>query len=289
MTRQYDLLVLDLDGTLLQPDGAVPAENIEALEAARHDGLEILLATGRALIESIHIAEAVDHRGEMVTAGGAMRQCADSGRTVDRHTMEAGLVAELTAALIEHEHRALLLKDPAVCGYDYLAVGPAEFDPASSWWFRTMPITVREVDSLADDPHPADTVRVGAVGSKTSLAPLARDLIDTLGDRVFLQHWGAVTETTSTGASTHLLEAFEPAANKWTMVSRYAAERGIDRRRIAAIGDGLNDVELVREAALGIAMGNADDRVRAVADQTTTSSDTAGVARAVDAILEGRW
>ena len=289
---RHDLLVLDLDGTLLAPDGTVSARNRAAVRDARAAGLDVVIATGRAMVESRDAIAAIEHEvhdGEVICAGGAIRQSAAHGTTLDRIAMDHVLVDDIVRALLGHGHRVLLLKDPQVTGYDYLSVGDAPLDPASAWWFETMPVTVRDVASVADDPHPADTIRVGAVATEAELAPIARDLKRDLGERVFLQHWGAVTETEATGSATHLLEAFEPRVNKWTMVERYCRAHGIDRARVAAIGDGLNDVELIRGAATGIAMGNADPRVAAVADRTTATAADDGVAEAIAHLLEGAW
>ena len=115
---------------------------------------------------------------------------------------------------------------------------------------------------------------------------------DTLQGRAYLHHWGAVTEQSPAGgthAGTHLLEVFAPEVNKWTMVRRYCDDRGVDQGRVAAIGDGLNDVALVENAALGVAMKNAFPEVIEVADRVTLDHDEDGVARAVDRIVTGAW
>jgi hypothetical protein len=267
----------------------VSEANVRAIDRAREDDMDVLIATGRGYVESKHYLEAIGHRGCLIAAGGSIVCDAETGRTLRRSVMDRGLVVDVTRALLHHGHKVLLLKDPDSTGYDYLAVGPAELDPASQWWFETMPVRVRFVHEVEDDPHPRETVRVGAVASEHEIAPIASALADEIGDRGFLQHWAAVTESELTGERTHLLEVFNPDVDKWTMIERYCAERGIRRERVAAIGDGLNDVRMVREAALGIAMGNADDRVRAVADRFTESNVDDGVAGAIDRLLEGAW
>jgi hydroxymethylpyrimidine pyrophosphatase-like HAD family hydrolase len=106
---------------------------------------------------------------------------------------------------------------------------------------------------------------------------------------VFLQHWPAVTKSHPTGASTHLLEIFSPDVNKLTMLQHVCAMHHIDTMRVVAIGDGLNDVELVGGVGLGIAMGNASPPVREVARRVTAGHDADGVAVAIRHVLEGRW
>ncbi|MBT8484424.1 MAG: HAD family phosphatase [Phycisphaerales bacterium] len=289
MTLAYDLLVVDLDGTLLSPDGSVSAANREAIASARAAGIEVIVATGRALVESLDPLSAIDHGGVAITAGGAMRCDVARRRTIARTTMAPALVTEVTDALLHHGHKVLLLKDPDHAGYDYLAVGPGDLDPSSAWWFEHMPVRVRFVSGLEEDPHPGETVRVGAVATGDELGLLARQLSEDICERGFIQHWGAVFESTVGGRATHLLEVFSPDVNKWTMVAAYCAEQGIPRERVAAIGDGLNDVQLIRESALGIAMGNADLAVHDVSDRTTESHERDGVAFAVARILDGRW
>jgi hydroxymethylpyrimidine pyrophosphatase-like HAD family hydrolase len=67
-----------------------------------------------------------------------------------------------------------------------------------------------------------------------------------------------------------------------------AADRlGVDRASIVALGDGLNDLELISNAPMGIAMANADPRIMAVARAHTARHDADGVAIAVEALLAG--
>jgi 5-amino-6-(5-phospho-D-ribitylamino)uracil phosphatase len=289
VTARYDMLALDLDGTLLAPDGSISGETVAAVARAREAGIEVIVATGRALVESRGPLDAIGHEGLVIAAGGSMLSDASTGATLCRSAMPPDLVEEVTIALLGHDHKVLLLKDPRAAGYDYLAVGSAELDPASAWWFEVMPVSVRFVPSVHDDPHPVDTVRVGVVASASELAPIAERLKDDIGDRGFLQHWGAVTATYEMKTQTHLLEVFNPRVNKWTMMQRICAQRGVPPARVAAIGDGLNDVELIEGAGLGVAMGNADPRVTAVADRATARNTEDGAALAILAIAEGRW
>lgn len=289
MSARYDMIVIDLDGTLLGHKGRVSIENQRAVHKAREAGIEIVIATGRALIESRGALDAIEHDGLLVAAGGSLLCESRSGRTIHRHAMPHDLVADVTNALLGHGHKVLILKDSHTVGYDYLAVGTGELDPASQWWFGEIPAVVRFVDHVHEDEYPHDTVRAGVVASSSELAPIAQDLQASLGNRAFLQHWAAVTATEATGSTTHLLEVFNPQVNKWTMISSICQEKGIDPSRVAAIGDGLNDVEIVMGAGLGIAMANADPRVAAVADKVTGHHLEHGVATAIELILEGHW
>jgi hydroxymethylpyrimidine pyrophosphatase-like HAD family hydrolase len=203
--------------------------------------------------------------------------------------MPQRLAHAIAASLLDHGHRALLLKDRHAVGYDYLAVGSANLDPALQWWFQSLPVMVRYAGALQDDEHPHESVRVGAVARGKELGRIASELQDDLGKQVLIQCWSAVTASEATGSATHLLEAFNPEVNKWTMTQACCRHLGIDEEQVAAIGDEINDVELIRSAGLGVAMGNAAPPVRDAADRITGHHGQDGVAQAIDHILAGRW
>jgi hydroxymethylpyrimidine pyrophosphatase-like HAD family hydrolase len=203
--------------------------------------------------------------------------------------LESDLVRDVALHLLEDGHKVLILKDSYATGFDYLTVGNGDLDPASEWWFAHLPVQVRHVNTLDEDEHPHDTVRAGAVGCHTKLGPLASQLRQALSGRCCLQHWSAVTATHSIGSPTHLLEVFTTDVNKWTMIERYCAANSFATERVAAIGDGLNDVELLRNAGLGVAMSNAGPEAMAAADRFTDDHENDGVAKAIERILDGRW
>ena len=95
-----------------------------------------------------------------------------------------------------------------------------------------------------------------------------------------MQHWSAVTSTQATGSSTHLLEVFGYMVNKWSMLERHLGA-SIDQKRIAAIGDGLNDVEVLKEACLSIAMENATSAVQQHANVIAGQHNEHGFAEAM--------
>ena len=84
-----------------------------------------------------------------------------------------------------------------------------------------------------------------------------------------------------------MLEIFMQGVNKWTMVSRYCEASEIGFEQVAAIGDGLNDIELIAGAGIGIVVENADQAVRRVANRMTRSHDQDGVAHAVERLMDG--
>ncbi len=289
MSRAYDILVVDLDGTLLNSRREVSSRNREVLDEARAAGMELVIATGRTFSESRVYLDDIGHDAAVVAAGGSMLCDAATGVTLHRSVIPNTVVGEVVAAVIEFGQKALILKDAHVAGYDYMIVGPGELSAASQWWFESLEVEVRFAASIDDDDHPHDTVRAGVVNDGATIAPIAESIRQRVAERAHVQHWSAVTATEAIGASTHLLEVFGYGVDKWTMIERLCVERRIDPQRVAAIGDEINDIKTLENAGLGVAMGNAAAAVKDVADHTTGHYDEDGFARAVERIVTGVW
>lgn len=300
---KYDILAVDLDGTLVGPDGHVSEVNKRAVEEARANGLEIVVCTGRGLRESAHLVDEIDGRSPaagrtdapMVTAGGALIVDAASGKTIHRWSMDPGLVREMCGYFAERNRAPLLFKDRDAAGFDYLVIDTGPIEEPSRWWFEVMDVEVKFAASVEQDPHPEHTVRLGFAATVDVMTQLAAGIVERFGERALIHHFAAVGAVKDGGKvgvkddGIHLLEVFDPAVSKWTAIHRLALEQGVPRERIAAVGDEINDIRMIEGAALGIAMGNAVEGVRAVSDVTTKANGEDGVAHAIEMILSGEW
>jgi len=152
------------------------------------------------------------------------------------------------------------------------------------------------VETIEKDPHPEDTVRVGAVTTGGEMDALGRALVADFAREAFVHHFPALpgggdpdAREATKAPRIELVEAFPVESGKWPALRALADERGIAEERIAAIGDELNDAAMIRHAAIGIAMGNAVDAVRRVARHVTETNAEDGVARALERLVEGVW
>lgn len=337
-TPRYDILAVDLDGTLLDPRGKVTERTAQAVRSARAAGVDVVICTGRGLVESRHAIEAIEARtlppgctsAPMVVAGGAMVADAASGRTLHRWPMDLGLVRRVVRRFAEARVATMVLKDPYEAGFDYLIVDTGPLDPVNLWWFEKMGVRRRHVADLHDDAHPEHTVRVGFAAATTAMYGLGREIMAEFADETTMHHFAAVSgkamdrraraaggasgegipgagdlgyvqnkpsaavdsigeEPEAKDDSIHILEVFDRRVSKWSALEWLARERGVPRERVAAIGDEINDLAMIRAAGLGVAMGNAVDAVRRVAAAHAPSNAEDGVAYTVDRILAGDW
>ena len=281
------VIVIDLDGTLVHSDGTVTAANRAALARARASGIDVLIATGRTWSECRTLLDATGLDGPVVTAGGSRLVQHPDHLTLDRIDMDPCMAQEAAQILVQHGLGVLILRDPEDDGVEYLHLGPHPLHAVSTWWHARHGHEVHALDTLDDVGKLHGVLRIAAVATPgTFQAPMAA-LDERLGDRARVWHWEAVIDPALGHEAVHLMEVFDPSACKWTMVQRWCASHGRDPAQVVAIGDGLNDVAIVRLAPLGVAMGNADPRVRAVADHVAPHHDDDGVAQVIDALLSG--
>ncbi|MCH2135874.1 MAG: HAD family hydrolase [Phycisphaerales bacterium] len=281
------VIVVDLDGTLVDPQGAVSQPGAAALRDARAAGWQVLIATGRSWSECRQLLDEAGVDGPVITAGGATVTQHPGGMTLDAVAMEEAQAQLAAEILISHGLGVLGLLDPDHCGVEYLHIGPHPLHAVSAWWHEHHGHSIVACPSLDGALAHGPMLRIAAVADAESFAAPMSELEARLSSASRAWHWAAVIDQAQGHAPVHLLEVFSRSACKWAMVERWCRSNGFDPDQVVAIGDGRNDVELIRHAPLGIAMGNADAQVLAVADHVAPSNAQHGVAHAVEALLEG--
>src|SRR5947209_13044922 len=157
---RYRMIALDLDGTLLSPDGQVTPRAKAAVHRALSAGLLVCFATGRNWTESRDVLEAIEHYPTAVFVGGAMVIDTHQRVTLHRTMMEPQLARDVCQALEESGHPALALQDEGTSGIDYLVTSSVPLNDATSRWMEITSAKLHEVESLGRYPH-EHTIRVG--------------------------------------------------------------------------------------------------------------------------------
>lgn len=267
----YQMIVIDLDGTLLMPDGSVTARNAQAVRSAAAAGYRICFATGRSYTESRAVIREVGVLAEGVYVGGAMVIDAHREKTLHRTTMHPELAADVCRTFESLGHAALAMQDTCEAGFDYLITSSIKQHPATVRWLSRLKMGVQYVPSLADFGH-RHTLRVGiccSVGDSLAIVPQMKD---RYGDRTMMHH------LLVPGMDCEVLEVFDPTVNKWSGVSYVAKLHGIAAEQIVAIGDDMNDAPMIQNVGLGVAMGNAREALKPLADRVIGQNTDDGLA-----------
>jgi len=259
----YSLLALDLDGTLVGPDNAVAQDVARAVREACEGGLMVCLATGRSYIETIDIwrrLELPPPYQPLILIGGALVSEPDTGRTLYQRTIPRRLAREFADALNVAGHAAMGIVDAWRCGFDYYLADPGGDSLADRLWFSKMNVKVRRVAALAEAEPTQPILRINAVAEGQAGQELAEKLTEQFQGRL------NVHRILAPNYGVTIVEAFADGADKFSALRYVAQARRLPSRRIVAVGDDVNDIEMIRRAGLGVAMPQSPPAVRRVAD-----------------------
>lgn len=290
---RYRLIGLDLDGTLLTPDGEISRANREAIARAQAAGALVVPCTGRAWHEAAYLFNGTNETpgvpgiGQGVFITGACVADMKTGASVDLALMEPHVAWEAVELLKDEADAVLVFRESALAGHHYLVTGNGELGQNTRWWFEVSGAEVHfQRDVTPEDLH--HTLRVGMVGEASRMGGLRAKVDAALGGRVLAHHFNALVRDDGM-PMVAVLEVFAADAHKWRGLTWVAAQHGIAPHEIAAIGDEVNDLAMLREAGCGVAMANAIPEAKAAARYETKSNKEDGVAHAIDRMLRREW
>jgi Cof subfamily protein (haloacid dehalogenase superfamily) len=271
------LLALDLDGTTLDPSGKLSGGVRRAVDAARRRGLRVVLCTGRRFRMALPAARELALTGPIVVHNGVLVKDIESGRTEVGHYLPADLYPEVLATLRE-TGPPLVYVDAYHEGIDVLTERRDRAHPFQKEYLDDNSEFTCVVDDLAESARD-EVILMSTMANAETLEVLRARARERLGERV-LTHM--LMNKVYRG---HILEFLSPRSGKWSALRGIATREGVAPEEIAAIGDDDNDVEMIREAGLGIAMGNAVEAARAAADVVVRSNVDDGVVGAIERVL----
>jgi Cof subfamily protein (haloacid dehalogenase superfamily) len=275
------LIALDVDGTLLTSAGEVSPAVRGAIREVVARGVHVTLATGRRLYAAREYADALGFRLPLILHGGAVIQESSTGAVLYEDALPPDVLRETVAISLSHGFQPVLLESPAHGGRLY--TGPMEVENRAT----------REYLITRDGVTRTDHATLATLGNILSVAtfddelpPLLtlRDaLIAALGDRISRLIDRPVTATSS--VRTFALDLFNAGCGKGKALAHLAAQEGITLAETMAVGDYLNDLEMltaVRDGGgIAVAMGNAEPELKAVATAEVATNDNDGVAEAI--------
>jgi 5-amino-6-(5-phospho-D-ribitylamino)uracil phosphatase len=283
------LLALDLDGTLLNSRGEITVRNRAALKQARDQDVRVAVVTGRRFRDARPIALDLGLDVPVIAHNGALTKHARTLETVAvmhlpldaaRRVMEIGRAAGADP-LVSDDHEGL-----GVLVYDHLSGDNKPLLEYIAWAKRIHgeggQESVREVPSV-DAYLDHAPLHLAFSGGCEAMRSLARTLQEQLDTRV------KIFCTTYPRKDFALVDIVHPQASKGAGVAAAAAELGVAREEVMAIGDNLNDLEMLEFAGTPVVMENAEPELRERAEfHVTVSNDADGVAIAIERFILGR-
>ena len=261
------LIVIDIDGTLLNDDRKITPAVYQALKAAEAQGVRIVLCTGRPLTGVQDLLTELDlftDNDFVITYNGSLVQ-----KTKDQAIISEFGLSHEDYAFVEMTARQLGVH-LHVETQDTMFTANRDISPYTVYeaFLVNMPLKYRTPEEMTPD---LNIIKMMMIDEPALL------------DSVIPQLPAALTEQYNVVKSApFFLEVLNKKAHKGAAVKKLAEHLGIDQSEVMAIGDNENDLTMVEYAGIGVAMANATENVRNMADVITASNEEDGVAKVIN-------
>jgi Cof subfamily protein (haloacid dehalogenase superfamily) len=261
------MAVIDLDDTLLAPDKTISPANLQALQALRESGFEIIIGSGRHHENIVRFEDRIGQQGWVISSNGA----------VVRHARTSALLHERTLTLVQALDVCRYGAERGLTVVGYHRDG-AFADQSSEW-------TLRYALGAGWHPKRGKLDDLAVTGLQKLLLIHAPKTIDIIQQDVEGRFGG---EMYVVRTENEILEIAAPDINKAVGAEAVARMLGIASGDVVAFGDGNNDVELLEWAGLSVAMHHGRENARKAAKLISPpGSQGTAFARAVQAVLCG--
>lgn len=258
------LIAIDLDDTLLKNDLCISDQAKRSIKKAVDKGVAVTLATGRMYCSALPFAKELGLNLPLITYQGAMVKYAD-GREVNHMPIPLETARELVKFILPYKYHLNVYIDDELYVHKDSALG--------QHYAKYVKVPVNTVDDL-EKSIVSEPTKLLVLEKEKDLTPLKEDLQKAFTDRIVVSK-----------SKSYFLEIAHAKATKGEALKKLADSMGIKREQVMAIGDSMNDYDMIKYAGWGVAMGNALPEVKDVARYVTHSNEDDGVAEAIERII----
>lgn len=254
------LIAIDLDKSLIGEDLRIGDRNKRAIARAVEKGVHITIATGRMYISALPYARELGISMPLITYNGALIRSSTDDTVYYKCPMPLAEAQEVVRrARTEHLHVNYYVDDQLYMEEEN------EYARHYRDTYKVMP-HIGPLHRLTDPP-----LKIIVTGDPDKLNAFWDQAAAHFGDRLHIAK-----------SNPEFLEFTHPQATKGMALAVLADKLGIKREEVMAIGDSYNDIPMLEFAGVGVAMGNADEKVKAAADFVTAHHQEDGVAVALE-------
>jgi Cof subfamily protein (haloacid dehalogenase superfamily) len=272
----YKMLVCDIDGTLLNKAGELTPRVKEALKAATQQGVRLTLATGRRLHNAIPVAQELNIDAPLILANGTVIVDPLHRETLFHQPLPPAVIEQVLPLVQEHGVWNRLYRhafDGHETYYDSLP------EASEAWLFASKDPERGKHGPYAYDSLDFEPVNIALLDREDKIKPL-------------IERFNEIREKLPFELLVHhdfpgylLVEFSHHECTKASGIGFLAEQWGIQPDEVIAVGDNVNDLEMIQFAGLGVAMGNAVEELKAIADVIAPSNEENGVAWIIEKYL----
>lgn len=242
VVRPYRMVVTDIDGTLVDLQQIISVQNKEMIRAFQRQGGIVTLATGRMEDAALHYAKELDIRHPVILYNG--------GKIVDFISGQCYFEAALSEEAVRKSVQLLQTEPHDMIFYSCRKLWVKEITPAILDYMKKDRVQCRRFET-PDFLLQSDVNKILIIKEDQDFSAVMEALLPMAGIHCELVR----SEPT-------YLEVLPQSVSKGQALKMLADRMGIDLQEVIAIGDNLNDLEMICEAGLGVAVENAHPQLK---------------------------
>lgn len=265
----YEVLVLDIDGTLTNSKKEISSKTLDAIIRAQEEGIKVVIASGRPTAGIHNIAQQVKldvYGGYVLSYNGGKIINFQTGEAVYNETLPEEMIPSIYEEAIDNHTGIITYEgDDAIAGNG--------IDKYNQLEARINGIKLKEVENFPEYvKFPVNKCLL--TGEPQHMEMVEQKMKERFGN--FLNIFRS---------EPFFVEVMPQNIDKAYSLGKLLKHLGLERSQMIACGDGFNDLSMIKYAGLGVAMANAQEQVKEAADYITLSNDEDGVAKVIDKFM----
>lgn len=285
----YKLVAIDLDGTLLNSYGEVSKNNKQAIKKAIEKNVEIVLTSGRPIMSVKNLANELGSNNYMICGNGSITYNIQNEQIIYNRFIEKAKVLQIIKICEENSiFYNVYTKDTILTkNLNYNILFYNQENASKPEDKKTHINIIQNIQEYVQNREEEDYLKITICDNdKIIFGSIIRKL-KTIKDVEILEVSHMSRKVIKDGTENVLMEYYyteitNTNVDKWNAIENLAKKLQIKREEIMAIGDNINDSNMVKEAGLGIMMGNSAPYIKKIADVVVKDNDNDGVAEAIE-------
>ena len=262
--RRYKLIAIDMDGTLLTNDKKILEETKKSLLEAYENNVVICVSTGRAFPAIKKYVDDLDINIPLILYNGSRVRMSKDATLVYNRVIETAVAKKVFDIINQNNGTCCFWKDD-ICYFN-------KDNEYTEYYRKLTTINPYIITDVYDDLF-TNINKFIWFGTVDTLENVQKQiLVNIEGINYFKSH-------------TNLLEIVPTDVSKGNTLKYLIETLGIVKEDVIAIGDDENDISMIKFAGLGIAMGNAKDTVKNIADYITDTNEENGVGKVINEFI----
>ena len=265
----YEILVLDIDGTLTNKEKNITSQTLEAILKIQKRGHKVVLASGRPTPGIRKVAEQIklsEYDGYILSYNGAKIVRCKTNEIIYQKVLPRDIIPDLYTAALKNSVGIISYENDSV-------IAGTDIDEYMEREARLNGISIKKVDDFPNYIN-FDVNKCLMTGPGSHLEKVEQILIKQFGHRLNIYR-----------SEPYFLELMPMNIDKAYSLGKLLQHLGLSKDQMISCGDGFNDLSMIQYSGMGVAMANAQEVVKNAADYITLSNDEDGIAHVINEFM----